>query len=173
MSDSQSLADRLNKMAKSQREEQEREQQQLHEKQEATQFIYQNARAESDRLVGLLDQKIADLNPLLTSGLPMYEHPGTSPYVKQGAFAVQFSFSQIGTNFGPIRLMIAFGREPRGFYLDQGPRPERLSLEPAMEHNPSRIVWYGDIAPLPNGISSENLIDLCLERLTQYYLANH
>jgi hypothetical protein len=174
MSENESLPDRLNRLAEERKREQTADQEAKLSQEQATRFIYENARGEFDRLLSFLDQKLAEVNQGL-SGLPRFEHPPRATHVKQGSVAAFFSFEQIGTNFGPIRLRISLGREPQGFYMDidrRGPVPERYELTPAMETSPDRIVWCGDWAPLSDGISSEKLVDLALEHLTQYYLAN-
>jgi hypothetical protein len=175
MSHSESLSDRLNRLAQQKQREQNAEQQVKLTQEVVTKFIYENSRGEYNHLLSLLDPKITEVNAGL-KGIPLFEHPVNAQYVKQQNVAVFFTFDQIGANFGPIRLRISFGREPQGFYLDfdtrGGPEPERYELTPAMETSPDRIVWIGDLAPLPNGISSEKLVEFAIEHLTEYYLSN-
>jgi len=168
MSQDESLADRLNRLAQQKRLELDAEKQIQMTQEQVNQFILREARPEFDRLVTTLEGKIPEVNSALKD-LPIFELRKHGPYVKQGNSAAYLSFVQPILNAGPVLLRLSFGREPEGLYADffsRPPEPERYELQPAMEHSPDRVVWMGDLGE----ISSAALADFLLTHLTEYYL---
>lgn len=169
MPDNESLAERLNRLAREKKLEQEAEKQVEKTQDEINQFIIANARSEFDRFVQALEVKVAEVNPALKD-LPTFEftRAGVGPHVRQGNSAAYMTFIQPISNAPPIVLRLSFGRAP-GMYLDffsEPPEPERYELQPAMESGPDRIVWTGDLGE----VSSDQLTDFILNHLTEYYL---
>lgn len=170
MPNEESLADRLNRLAEQKKVEQDAEKQVQKTQAEINEFIFVNARAEFDQLLHILEEKIAGVNPALKD-LLRYElvKGGVAPHVRQGNSAAFLSFIQTISNAPTlIFLRLSFGRPP-GMYLDffsEPPEPERYQLQPAMERNPDRIVWIGDLGEIP----SEQLSEFVLSHLTEYFL---
>ncbi|HTR35840.1 MAG TPA: hypothetical protein VMH80_08075 [Bryobacteraceae bacterium] len=166
----ESLGERLNRLAQEKKSQQEAEKAVRRTQDQINQFIFANARPAFDDLLKLVETRAQGVNPSLQD-LPHFEWNKGSHYVKQGSVAAFFSFHQPVLNAAPISFHISFGREPAGFYADvfsEAPEPERYQLEPAMEQNPDRIVWNGDLGEM----SSETLVDFVLTHLTEYYLAH-
>lgn len=169
MPNDESLADRLNRLAQQKKLEHEAEKQVQRTQEQIGQYIVANAKPEFDRFLQALEAKISEINPALKD-LPSFEFMkgGISPHVKQGNSAAYLSFMQPVMNAPPILLRLSFARAP-GMYLDifsGPPEPERYQLQPAMEVEPDRIVWSGDLGDL----SSDELVDFVLNQLTQYFL---
>src|SRR6266851_6482309 len=116
MSD-ESLADRLNRLARQKQEEQETKKRVHRTQEQVEQFILANAKRAFDELLNILEKKVADVNASI-EGLPAFEWQRNGPYAKQGNVAAFLSFHQAFTNAGPITFRIAFGREPGGFYIE-------------------------------------------------------
>ncbi len=168
MTDNDSLADRINRLAKGRRMRQDAEKQAQLTQEQINQFILSNAKPEFDRLLDRLEGRIVQVNKSLQD-MPEFQFRRNGPYVRQGNSAVYLNFDQLYTNAGPIHFVLSFGREPEGVYADffsEPPAPERYYLQPAMEHNPDRIVWMGDLGEM----SSDHLCNFVLEHLTEYYL---
>lgn len=169
MPNDESLADRLNRLAQQKKLDYEAEKQVQRTQEQIDQYIIANAKPEFDRFLQALEAKISEVNPILKD-LPPFEFvkAGISPHVKQGNSAAYLSFIQPVMNAPPILLRLSFGRAP-GMYLDifsEPPEPERYQLQPAMEVEPDRIVWSGDLGEVP----SDGLVDFILNHLTEYYL---
>lgn len=168
MSDKDSLAERLNRLAQQKREEMKAESQVHLTEQQVNDFICNNARDEYEHLLQIIASRVDEVNKSLDQ-IPPFQFQRNGPYVKQGNSAAFLSFHQAFLNAGPIHFRLSFGREPGGFYADEfsePPSPERYALEPAMEKNPDHIVWSGDLGEM----SSEQLCDFILQHLTEYYL---
>lgn len=171
----ESLADRLNRLARSKQQEQEVETRVRRTQEQVNEFILANARPAFDELLNTIARRVDEVN-LSLQDLPVFEWRKNGSYVKQGNVAAFLTFHQLFANAGPITFHIAFGREPEGVYAEgflipgfgDPPEPERYELQPAMEQNPDRIVWTGDLGEM----SSEALVDFTLTHLTEYYL-NH
>jgi hypothetical protein len=171
MSD-ETLSDRLNRLAREKKKELDAHSEVQRTEEQENKFIYENARSEFENLLKMVSEKVDSVNSAL-EGLPPFEWKKGGGYVKQGNVAAFLSFQQPFLNAGPIVLMISFGREPEGFYLDiegfsEAPDPERYRLQPAMGHSPERIVWDGDLGELSSG----QLVDFLLTNLSEYYLAH-
>lgn len=167
MSKGDFLADRINRLAKERKAQQDAENQAKLTQEQINQFIISNAKPEFHRLLSALEQKISNINSSL-QGVPEFQFRSNGPYVRQGNSAAYLNFEQMFANADPIHFVLSFGREPEGVYADffsTPPAPERYYLQPAMEHNPDRIVWMGDLGEM----SSEQLCDFLLEHLTEYY----
>ena len=168
MNEQESLAQRLNQLAKHKRQEHEAESQVHLTEQQVNDFIIQNAQQEYQRLLGAVAGRVEEVNKSLDQ-IPPFQFRRNGPYVRQGNSAAYLAFEQIFLNAGPIHFRLSFGREPEGFYADvfsEPPVPKRYALEPAMERNPDRIVWSGDLGEM----TSEQLCDFILQHLTEYYL---
>ena len=168
MGEKESLGERLNRLAAEKNLKQETEKQARLRQEQINQFIYRETRPEFERLVQAVEARALATNPALKD-LPQFEFCKGGPYVKQGNVAAFLFFSQPIMNAGPISLRLTLGREPQGMYADvfsAPPRPIHNQFQPGMETSPDRIVWIGD----SREISSDELADFTLLRLTEYFL---
>jgi hypothetical protein len=166
-----SLEERLRKLAEQDRKAKEGKLSDEERNRRVADYIIQNARAEYDRILDLIDARIKKVNES-ASDLGKFELERNRPYLKLNNSAAYLLFDQPFVNQPDARLMISFGREPTAFYFDDefssAPTPRRYQLQPAVADSFDHIVWVGDLGEL----KSEQLVEFIIEHLAEYYLAN-
>jgi hypothetical protein len=145
---SDSLAERLKKLADDKMKQRAAEEDIQAVQVRVNAFIAENARTEFTKL---------------------QEHPG-SQMIQQGNCVSGIHFDQPYVNGPNNRLLVSFGTHPNAMYFSEADRPEaiRYLLQAAANDNLDGIVWVGDLGEL----TTEQLCEFILENLTEYYLEN-
>ncbi len=160
---SDTLSDRLKRLAEEKRASETREQQGRTFQERVNDFITNNARPEYERLVILIQKRIAEVNPAL-GDLPQFQY---SPLmIQQGNAVAATYFDKPIFNMPNNALLLSFGPHPNAMYFSEPPPSRRYRLQAAASDSLDRIVWTGDLGEL----ETEQLADFVLEHLTQYYL---
>lgn len=163
------LAERLKKLAAQQEQGKKAERDVQEFQQRVNAFISDKARPEYERLLGLLQQRIAEVNPSL-GDLPRFTYQAGRQAVEQGNVAAYILFDKPILNAPDNRLLLSFAPHQSAIYygFTERPEPIRYSLQAAASNSMDRIVWVGDLGEL----TSEQLTDFILEQLTTYHLEN-
>ncbi|HET9183640.1 MAG TPA: hypothetical protein VFP59_16010 [Candidatus Angelobacter sp.] len=163
---SDQLADRLKRLAEQHARGQEAEQDQIDFQKRVNSFISDHARPEYDRLLGLIQNRVKELNPQI-GDLPPFVFNVGQQIVEQGNAAAYVIFDKPIINQPNNALLVSFGPHRNAmFFFDDPPAPVRYRLQAAASDAIDRIVWMGDLGEL----TSEQLADFILEHLTAYYL---
>jgi hypothetical protein len=162
---SDSLADRLKRLAEQQAKGLEAEKDQRDFQDRVNKFISDNARPEYERLLGLIKSRVEELNPQI-GDLPQFRFNPGQQTLEQGNAAAYLFLDKPILNMPNNALLISFAPQRNVMYFDNPPAPIRYRLQAAASDNLGQISWVGDLGEL----TSAQLADFVIEHLTTYYL---
>jgi len=164
---SDSLVDRLKKLAGQEKKGREAEQESADFQQRVSDFISDKAQPEYDRLLSLLNKRLEEINPSLGTELPQFQFNLASRMIQQGNSVAVIHFDKPITNRPDNALLVSFGPHPHAqYFLEAPPASKRYRLQAAASDSLDRIVWVGDLGEL----ETQQVVDFIIESLTTYYL---
>jgi len=162
---SESLADRLKRLASERTSARDAEQTMREAQQRADAFISDHARPEFEKLLARLKSLVEEVNPTL-SDLPKYQF-WANGMIQQGNHVAMLHFDKPIFNDSTNRLLVSFGPHPQGMYFStEPPESRRFQLYAGCNDAIDEIRWMGDFGEL----STNQLAEVMLEGLTNYYL---
>lgn len=162
---SESLADRLKRLATKRTFPPDAEQAKTEVQGRLEAFISDHAQPEFEKLQARLQSLVDELNPTLTD-LPKYQFSANG-MVQQGGYSVILYFDKPIPHRSDNRLLVSFGPHPQGAHLQTEPsESRRFELYAGCNSAIDEIRWMGDFGEL----STDQLAELMLESLTRYYL---
>lgn len=162
---SESLADRLKRLASQRTSARDAENAVRESQQRANVFISDHARPEFEKFQARLKGLIEEVNPTL-SDLPKYQF-WANGMIQQGNYVAMLHFAKPILNGLDNRLQISFGPHPQGMYFStEPPEARRFQLHAGCNDAIDEIRWIGDFGEL----STDQLAEVVLEGLTKYYL---
>ena len=164
---SDSLADRLRRLAEQERRGREAEQEVANFQERVNNFISDKAQPEYDRLLSMLKKRLEEINPNLGTDLPQFEFNLSSRMIQQGNSVAMIHFDKPIMNRPDNALLVSFGPHPHAHYfLEAPPASKRYRLQAAGSDSLDRIVWVGDLGEL----ETQQVVEFIIESLTTYYL---
>ncbi len=162
---SESLADRLKRLATRRTPPPDAEQTEREAHGRAEAFISGYAQPEFEKLQARLKSLVDETNPAL-SDLPKYQFSANG-MVQQGNYCVMLYFDKPIPDRSFNRLLVSFGPHPQEtHFLTEPPESRRFELYAGCNNAIDEIRWMGDFGDL----STNQLAEVMLESLTRYYL---
>lgn len=162
---SESLADRLKRLASERKTPRDAEQRLREARARAEAFISDHAQPEFAKLQARLKSLIEEVNPTLIN-LPKYQL-GANGMIQQGNYVVMLYFDKPISNRSDNRLLVSFGPRPQGASFSiEAPESRHFELHAGYNHAIDEIRWMGDFGEL----STNQLAEVILESLTRYCL---
>lgn len=160
------LADRLKRLSEQHDKEKQADADVANFQKRVDAFISDRSRPEYERLLTILERRIAEVNPQI-GPLPQFRFIRNGQEIEQGNATAYLHFDKPILNAPHNALMISFGPNRDAMYFfEPPPEPERYRLQAAASNSLETIVWTGDLGEL----TSEKLVDFIIEQLTTYYL---
>jgi hypothetical protein len=162
---SNSLADRLKRLAAEQNREHQAGQDVKAFQERVNTYISDHARPEYEALLNEIRILVDQVNPDM-GDMPPFQYQGGMTTVQQGNCVAALYFDKPIINMAKNQLLVAFGPHPNNMYFDAPPSPVRYHMVAAASDSLDSIVWVGDLGEM----TTKQLSEFVLEQLTDYYL---